>query len=180
MPREVDGLRVVIRDETGEERTVGVFELLRCPEEIVHELPFELTLPTSKGARWVSVQGLRLGLVVLTAEVRLQAGVWEAEIWIDSGCLGLECPRGQSCLGGGCTISPASESILGACGAGGPSLDAGPSGDPGDGGTEASDAEAHPAGEDPGVDDPDAAASDAENTDPGADYGVCGPPGGAP
>ncbi len=184
VPREVDGLRVGIRDQAGEERTVGVFELLRCPEEIVRDLPVEVTLPTSKEVRWISVEGLRLGLVVLEAEVRLEGARGEAEIWLDSSCLGLECPRGQSCLAASCTISPPSDAIAGACEAGGPSLDAGPAGDqaagtPGDASDSGEPADTPAATEDPGAGEPDAGTSDAESSDPGTDHGLCGPQGGS-
>jgi hypothetical protein len=180
VPGEIDGLRVVTRDETGAERTVGFFELLRCPEETVRELPVDLTLPTSKGARWIAVQGLRLGLEVLTAEVRLEGGRGQAEIWLDSSCLRLECPRGQSCNGGMCAISLPADAVLGSCEAGAPPHRPGPQGDPADAATEGSEADGGAGGADPGAEEEDTGADDvAESSDPGADRGLCAPQGGA-
>ena len=64
---------------------------------------FERRVPMGNGNGWIRVQGLKDGVVVVTSEVRPEES---ANIRLERQCRLVQCPTGQTCLGGECELVP--------------------------------------------------------------------------
>ncbi|MEO1272806.1 MAG: hypothetical protein AAFX99_32360, partial [Myxococcota bacterium] len=117
VPEELDAIRVSILDEARMERSAGVLELVRCPEEELTMLPQTLELVSIDGPVWVVAQGLSNGIEVARFERRAQDGTGlEIELGLTRDCLGASCAVGQTCIDGTCVIVPFdSEEVVDLC-----------------------------------------------------------------
>ncbi|MCB9785726.1 MAG: hypothetical protein H6744_03420, partial [Deltaproteobacteria bacterium] len=110
VPAELDAVRLVLFDGQREvERFARVFELVECPAGRVRTLPQVVEVPSPGGTAWLRVEGLRDGVLMLSAEVRLIAGDGEdapVPVSLVAACLGQVCPKGQTCLIDGCAAAP--------------------------------------------------------------------------
>lgn len=106
IPRDVDAYRVVVLDADLErELASGAEDLVLCPGDVPVSLPRTTSFDAEDGDAWIRLQGLRQGVVVSTFDRRVRASESEdvsVTVGMTRACLGIMCPKGQTCYDGVC------------------------------------------------------------------------------
>lgn len=114
VPQDVDAYRITIWDPNLEtELLSGTRELVQCPGVKVTDLPQVVELSAVSGESWVRVQGLKNGVPVSRFDRRVRVGDDEDAdiiVSITRSCLGVTCPKGQTCFDGSCALADFSSS----------------------------------------------------------------------
>jgi hypothetical protein len=115
-PDDIDAIRVVILDESGNEVRSGVRPLVQCPEDTLRMLPQRFEFRTVPDEGSVVAQALSDEVVIAGARVR---STFERpstiEVAIESSCIGAQCGEDETCIDGACEFAPTEESGLLAC-----------------------------------------------------------------
>jgi hypothetical protein len=105
IPRDVDAFRVVVLDsELERELASGAEDLVTCPGDVPVDLPRTTSFEAVDGDVWIRLQGLRQGVVVTSFDRRVRATEDDVEVVVGMtrACLGIMCPKGQTCYDGVC------------------------------------------------------------------------------
>ncbi len=101
VPNDLDAVRVTAFDASGEAVVVGVLPLLACPEAGLTHLPVTRILGSLDGEHLIQVQALEDEVEIARVEVRARLdGTTEIPVVLDKRCIGIDCPLGQTCIGG--------------------------------------------------------------------------------
>ena len=115
-PEDVDAIRVVLLDASGNEVRSGVRQLVQCPEDTLRTLPQRFEFRTVPDQGIVVAQALVDEVVIASAKVRSDfEGAKTIDVAINSSCIGAQCSEGDTCIGGACEFVPTDESGLLAC-----------------------------------------------------------------
>lgn len=109
VPQDVDAVRIAALNSDRVPAASGVLSLLECePAETVVGLPQTMDLNPGPGDSWITLEGIKEGVVVAHYEQRIKLEEGDSAtltMGLTRDCLGiLSCALGQSCVDGQCVI----------------------------------------------------------------------------
>ncbi|MEM9068919.1 MAG: hypothetical protein AAGE52_10450 [Myxococcota bacterium] len=103
---EVDAIQVLVTDTRGVQRLTALAAMAEGPEGI--ELPVDAEIPRLDGPGFVSAEARSDGLLVGRFTVRVPDLATQDMLTfpLTTECLMFDCPMGQTCIDGDCTMAP--------------------------------------------------------------------------
>ncbi|MDD9968383.1 MAG: hypothetical protein OXR73_19245 [Myxococcales bacterium] len=102
----VDALRITTRDSDYEPIDLSVLELGSGTTVASKGFKRVVTFPRSDRMLWLTVEGLRGGVVGYSFARRVSSSTEEVDMPLWQACFGVACAFGQTCIDGACELAP--------------------------------------------------------------------------
>jgi len=102
----VDALRITTRDADYEPIDLSVLELSSGTTAATKGFQRVVTFPRSERMRWLTVEGLRGGVVGYTFARRASGDTEAVDMPLLQACFGVPCAFGLTCINGACELTP--------------------------------------------------------------------------